>query len=50
MRRWGSDVTVVTWLSMVATVEEAADELAADGVDVEVTTPGPWCRSTERPW
>ena len=36
IRRQGSDVTLVAWLSMVAMMEEVADDLAADGVSVEV--------------
>jgi len=34
--RSGKDGTVVSWLNMVPIVEEAATELASDGVDVEV--------------
>jgi pyruvate dehydrogenase E1 component beta subunit len=36
VRREGADVTVVTWLNMAPIVEQAAADLAADGVDVEV--------------
>jgi pyruvate/2-oxoglutarate/acetoin dehydrogenase E1 component len=36
VRRQGSDVTLVAWLSMVAMMEEVADDLAADDVSVEV--------------
>lgn len=39
VRREGSDVTVVAWSSMVPVVEQAADELAAEGVSVEVIDP-----------
>ena len=39
IRRRGSDVTVVTWLNMVATVEEAAEELANEDISVEVIDP-----------
>ena len=36
VHRRGDDVTVVTWGAMVHTATEAADELATDGVEVEV--------------
>ena len=36
VRREGSDVTVVAWLSMVPVVLEAAENVAADGISVEV--------------
>lgn len=36
MRRQGTDVTVVSWLTMAPIVEEAAEELAAEGISVEV--------------
>ena len=36
IRREGSDVTLVAWSSFVALAEEAATDLAAEGVDVEV--------------
>jgi pyruvate dehydrogenase E1 component beta subunit len=39
VRREGSDVTLVAWSSMVPVVEEAADELAAEGVSAEVIDP-----------
>lgn len=37
--REGSDVTTVAWLAMVPIVEAAAEELAADGISVEVIDP-----------
>ena len=37
--RYGADVTVVAWLSAVPLVEEAAQELATEGVDVEILDP-----------
>ncbi len=36
VRRQGADVTVVAWSAAVALVEEAAEELAGEGVEVEV--------------
>jgi len=36
VRRQGSDVTVVAWSAAVALVEEAAEDLAGEGVEVEV--------------
>ena len=36
VRREGDDVTIVTWLNMAPIVEEAARELADDGVSAEV--------------
>jgi pyruvate dehydrogenase E1 component beta subunit len=36
VKRAGSDVTVVAWAKMVAMSLEAADLLAAEGIDVEV--------------
>jgi pyruvate dehydrogenase E1 component beta subunit len=45
VKRRGSDATVVTWGAMVPRVNEAADVLAAEGVDVEVIdllTLSPW--------
>ncbi|MGI5160612.1 alpha-ketoacid dehydrogenase subunit beta [Microbispora sp. CA-102843] len=41
VRRHGSDVTVVTWGAMTARVLEAAETLAADGIEVEVLET-PW--------
>ncbi|TQS25773.1 alpha-ketoacid dehydrogenase subunit beta [Microbispora sp. KK1-11] len=41
VRRHGSDVTVVTWGAMTARVLDAADALAADGIEVEVLET-PW--------
>lgn len=39
IRRPGSDVTIVAYSSMVALAEQAAAELAAEGVDAEVIDP-----------
>ena len=39
VRRQGSDVTVVAWLSMVPVVEEVVDELAESGISVELIDP-----------
>ena len=39
VRREGSHVTVVSWLNMVPIVEEAAEELAGEGVSVELIDP-----------
>ena len=39
VRREGSDVTVVTWMKMVPVVEQAAEELAKEGIGVEVIDP-----------
>ena len=36
MARTGSDVTIVTWGAMVHTSLEAAEQLTADGIDVEI--------------
>ncbi|MCX6030536.1 MAG: alpha-ketoacid dehydrogenase subunit beta [Chloroflexi bacterium] len=36
VRRQGADVTVVAWSAAVALVEEAAEELVGEGVEVEV--------------
>ena len=36
MKRTGADVTLVTWSAMVQRSLEAAESLAAEGVDVEV--------------
>ena len=36
VRRQGADATVVAWSAAVALVEEAAEELAGEGVEVEV--------------
>jgi pyruvate dehydrogenase E1 component beta subunit len=36
VRRQGTDVTVIAWSGMVSLVEEAANELNDEGVDVEV--------------
>jgi pyruvate/2-oxoglutarate/acetoin dehydrogenase E1 component len=36
VRRQGSDVTVIAWSAAVALVEEAAEDLAGEGVEVEV--------------
>ena len=36
VRRSGSDLTIITWGAMIYVAEEAADELAKDGVSVEV--------------
>ncbi|GLX08049.1 transketolase C-terminal domain-containing protein [Microbispora sp. NBRC 16548] len=41
VRRHGSDVTVVTWGAMTARVLDAADALAADGIEAEVLET-PW--------
>ncbi len=37
--RQGADVTVVAWLSMVPVAEQAAEALAAEGIDVEIVDP-----------
>lgn len=39
LRRTGTDVTVVAWSSMVALAEKIADELADNGVSVEIIDP-----------
>ena len=39
LRRQGSDVTILAYSNMVRVAEEAADELAAAGVDAEVIDP-----------
>jgi len=47
VHRAGDDLTVITWGAMVYTAGEAAEKLAADGVDVEVLdlrTLIPWDR------
>lgn len=36
VHREGSDLTIVTWAAMVHTAAEAADELAGNGVEVEI--------------
>jgi len=36
IRRQGSDVTLVSWSRMVHTALSAADQVASDGIDVEV--------------
>jgi 2-oxoisovalerate dehydrogenase E1 component beta subunit len=36
VRRSGNDLTIITWGSMIYVADEAADELAKDGVSVEV--------------
>ncbi|HUF89078.1 MAG TPA: alpha-ketoacid dehydrogenase subunit beta [Gemmatimonadota bacterium] len=36
VHREGSDLTIVTWAAMVHTAADAADELAGDGVEVEI--------------
>src|SRR5207245_3551044 len=45
MHREGSDISVITWGAMVYTAEEAAQQLDADGVSVEIIdlrTVMPW--------
>lgn len=39
VKREGSDVTVIAWSNLVPVALEAADQLAADGVSVEVVDP-----------
>ena len=39
IRREGSDVTIVAWLAAVAACEAAAEELAAEGIAVELIDP-----------
>jgi pyruvate/2-oxoglutarate/acetoin dehydrogenase E1 component len=48
VRRSGSDVTLVTWGAMSATALEAADDLAADGINVEVIDMR-WLRPLDMP-
>ncbi len=36
LRRTGKDLTIITWGAMIYVAEEAADELASDGVSVEI--------------
>jgi pyruvate/2-oxoglutarate/acetoin dehydrogenase E1 component len=45
MHKEGSDISVITWGAMVYTAEEAAQQLDADGVSVEIIdlrTVMPW--------
>ncbi len=39
VRREGSDLTIVAWQDMLRRAMQAADELAADGIDVEIIDP-----------
>jgi pyruvate dehydrogenase E1 component beta subunit len=39
IRRAGKDVTMVAWGAMVGTCEEAAEALAADGIEAEIVDP-----------
>ena len=39
MKREGSDVTVIAWSRMVGESLRAAEQLAAEGIDVEVVDP-----------
>lgn len=39
VKREGNDVTVIAWSNLVHSALEAADELAADGISVEVVDP-----------
>jgi pyruvate/2-oxoglutarate/acetoin dehydrogenase E1 component len=48
VRRSGSDVTLVTWGAMSATALEAAEDLAADGINVEVIDMR-WLRPLDMP-
>jgi 2-oxoisovalerate dehydrogenase E1 component beta subunit len=49
VHREGDDVSVITWGAMVYTADEAAKQLDADGVSVEIVdlrTVMPWDRQT----
>jgi pyruvate/2-oxoglutarate/acetoin dehydrogenase E1 component len=48
VRRSGSDVTVVTWGAMSATALEAADDLAEDGINIEIIDMR-WLRPLDMP-
>lgn len=39
VRRSGSDITLVAWLNMLPRALEAAEELAEEGIDVEIVDP-----------
>lgn len=51
IKRAGSDVTIIAWSNMVSRAMDAAELMAAEGIECELLNPAPWCRWTApRSW